>query len=205
MNTIIHAAVRRDVARFEAALDAFPDGDRARALQLGAAWANLHHQLSTHHHDEETLFWPALRELGAQEALVGDLGGEHQRMAAAMVGCDAAMTALQSAPDAATATRARAAFDELHEIIDAHFAHEERDLEPMLADHHDSAPIKAAVKQVRRAQPPPQAGTFLAWLQDGAAPDDRAALAREIPRPVLWVFGRLFGRTYNRTVKPVWA
>jgi hypothetical protein len=34
MNKTIHHAVRRDLARFRAALDAFPDGDRERAAAL---------------------------------------------------------------------------------------------------------------------------------------------------------------------------
>lgn len=38
MNTIVHAAFRRDLARFDAALAAFPDGDQRRADELGRAW-----------------------------------------------------------------------------------------------------------------------------------------------------------------------
>ena len=41
MNDIVHAAVRRDLARMEAALRAFPDGDGERARQLQRAWALL--------------------------------------------------------------------------------------------------------------------------------------------------------------------
>ena len=37
MNKVIHAAVRRDLDRFIAALSAFPPGDTARAQQLSAA------------------------------------------------------------------------------------------------------------------------------------------------------------------------
>ena len=76
MNTIIHAAFRRDLARFDAALGEFPDGSQERAAQLVTAWDNFAHQLHHHHQDEETIFWPAFRELGADEALTSDLGGE---------------------------------------------------------------------------------------------------------------------------------
>ena len=41
MNKVIHAAVRRDLDRFVAALAAFPDGDAERAAGLGRAWANF--------------------------------------------------------------------------------------------------------------------------------------------------------------------
>ena len=40
MNKVIHAAIRRDLDRFGAALDGFRDGDSARAAQLGLAWDN---------------------------------------------------------------------------------------------------------------------------------------------------------------------
>ncbi|WP_295659102.1 hypothetical protein, partial [uncultured Nocardioides sp.] len=52
MNQIIHAAVRRDVARTEHALRAFREGDAARARQLQRAWQNLVREL-THHHEAE--------------------------------------------------------------------------------------------------------------------------------------------------------
>jgi hypothetical protein len=84
MNTVIHAAFRRDLARFDAALAAFPDGSQERADHLVAAWENYSHQLHHHHQDEETIFWPAFRELGADESLTSDLGGEHARMLAAL-------------------------------------------------------------------------------------------------------------------------
>ena len=41
MNKVIHAAFRRDLDRFLAALAGFPDGDAARAADLGRAWVNF--------------------------------------------------------------------------------------------------------------------------------------------------------------------
>ena len=38
MNTIIHAAIRRDAARFDAALATLPDGSQQRAEELSRAW-----------------------------------------------------------------------------------------------------------------------------------------------------------------------
>jgi len=98
MNTVIHAAVRRDIARLGHALDALPVGSRERAAELDAAWRHLDGQLYHHHHGEETIFWPALRELGADESLVGDLGGEHERMAEAMTRTRVAMAAMSADP-----------------------------------------------------------------------------------------------------------
>src|SRR5688572_24472051 len=129
MNTIIHAAFRRDLARFDGALGAFP-GSQARADQLWAAWDNYAHQLHQHHEDEETIFFPALQEVGAEESLVGDLDGEHKRMAAALEAATTAMQALRQSPSADNTSAAREAVTAFGAILNEHLAHEERDLEP---------------------------------------------------------------------------
>lgn len=205
MNTIIHAAIRRDLARFETALREFPAGSAPRAEALMTAWANFRHQLDEHHSSEETIFWPALREVGADAALLADLGNEHERMVAALRAADAAMTTLTAAATAENAAAAGDAITELRNAVETHFSHEERDLEPVLLRNLGSAPVQRASKQVRRVQSPKQAGVFFAWLEDGAAQREREDLRATIPPPVLLVFSRLLGRSYLRDVAPVWA
>ena len=65
MNQIIHAAVRRDVARTEQALR----GARATVTlpgraQIQTAWRNLVRELTHHHEAEDELLWPFLRRAG---------------------------------------------------------------------------------------------------------------------------------------------
>ncbi len=55
MNQIIHAAVRRDLARTESALRALREGDTARAAEIQRAWGALWGQLR-HHHEPPALF-----------------------------------------------------------------------------------------------------------------------------------------------------
>jgi hypothetical protein len=203
LNTVIHAAVRRDVARFQQALATFPIGSRERAAQLEMAWQNLDHQLYHHHHGEETIFWPALRELGADESLVGDLGGEHERLAEAMTLTRKAMSALASEPSEVNVDQARAAFGTLGDVVDTHFTHEERDLEPMLAGVLASPQWKRAQAQIRKTQGPAATGVWLAWLLDNADPAARTFVRHEIPRPALFVPSRALGRSYKR-VAAVW-
>jgi hemerythrin-like domain-containing protein len=204
MNTIIHAAVRRDLDRFTTALQSFPDGSAQRASELMTAWRNFHKQLDDHHHGEETIFWPALREVGADESLVGDLGGEHEKMMTELGRTDVAMGALVADPSADKARQALDTFSELRAAVESHFDHEERELEPFMASNMGTEPMKRAMKQVRHAHPPREQGVFMAWLQDGADADARAALSKSIPPPVLFVFSRVFGRSYSREIAPVW-
>jgi hypothetical protein len=128
----------------------------------GDGLANLDHQLYHHHHGEETIFWPALRELGADESLVGDLGGEHERLAEAMKLTRNAMSALASDPTEANVDQARAAFDTLGDVVDTHFTHEERDLEPMLAGVIASPEWNRAQAQIRKTQGPAATGVMVA-------------------------------------------
>jgi hemerythrin-like domain-containing protein len=204
MNTVIHAAVRRDLARFADALERFPVGNQRRAEQLNRAWRFLDHQLEHHHHSEEEIFWPAMQQLGADEALVGDLNGEHERMAQAMILTRAAMAELAVHPSEANVQRAKAAFSTLDDSIRTHFAHEERDLEPVMARLADTPELKEASTAVRKTQSLPSAGAYLAWLLDGAGPDERAYLTHLLPRPVLAILPRVFGRSYT-LVAATWA
>jgi hypothetical protein len=203
MNTVIHAAFRRDLRRFGAALEVFPPGSRQRAEELGVAWDNLDHQLRHHHEDEETIFWPALRELGADESLVGDLGGEHERMLRALETATASMRTLPQEPTADRAQAARTDVATLSDVLEEHLAHEERDLEPFTAQHRSSPQIKASVAAVRKRHKG-SAGTFFAWLSDGADDDVKAALRKEVPAPVLKLLVTLPGGDYRRRVATVW-
>ncbi len=204
MNTIIHAAFRRDLARFGAALDAFPACSRNRAERLHAAWENYNFQLHRHHEEEETIFFPALRELGAATTLLDQLEREHARMLAALTDANTAMRSLRANPTPGHVDTARRALSAARSAIETHLAHEERDLEPFSAAHASTPQLKAAQAAVRKSARG-VAGTFFAWLLDGAAPTDIAALRRMIPPPALFVSSRFGGRRYRRTIATAWT
>lgn len=203
MNTIIHAAFRRDLDRFDTALAAPAAATPARAGQLKAAWDNYQFQLHHHHDDEETIFWPACRELGADASVMADLEGEHEAMVAALDVAATAMTSYAGAPSSNSAAVARTAVVGLRTTLESHLAHEERDLEPFVVDHLDTPQFKATKKAVRRAYKG-NAGTFFSWLDDGADPDTRASLRHEVPAPVLAMVMTSGGRVYKRRIAPVW-
>lgn len=203
MNTVIHAAFRRDLARLDSALAAPNATTPARAAQLKAAWDNYRYQLQHHHDDEETIFWPALRELGADTAIMDEMEGEHAAMVAALAAADSAMSSYASAPSSANAAAARTAVAGLRTTLDSHLAHEERDLEPFFIDRLATPQVKAALRSVRTAHKG-NAGTFFSWLDDGADPDARAGLRREVPAPVLAMLKTFGGRSYKRRIAPTW-
>ncbi|MDR7085990.1 hypothetical protein J2X11_000829 [Aeromicrobium panaciterrae] len=203
MNTIIHAAFRRDMKRFGDALAAFAPGDQKRASDLGRAWDNFAYQLHHHHDDEETIFWPAFEKVGVDPKLVEELEGEHDRMSAALVGAEGAMKVFTTDPSQTSLDSARGAIAELQVVLDEHLKHEERDLEPWSATQMKKPELKAAQAAVRKAHKG-GAGTFASWLLDGADADATAALKREFPAPVLVVLTRGPGRRYRKEIAPIW-
>jgi hemerythrin-like domain-containing protein len=205
MNKTIHCAVRRDLRRFRAALDSFPAGDRDRAAALHRAWQNFDQQLTEHHEGEHEVAWPALKAIGVSDAAIASFEQEHEAMAAALKSAGVAMDALAASGSAADAQAAAAAMATLEQATSSHLDHEEREIEPLLLDKKDDPAVKAMGKQFSRRSSLPVAGTFFAWMDDGASPDERAALRQSVPGPVLAIIGGLFGRSYRKQVAPVWA
>ncbi len=85
MNKLIHQAVRRDLGRFEAALDALAPGDRTRAAALGEAFAHFDTMLTHHHEGEEHNLWPVIGDpAGGHEGDVATLTHEHEEIVAGL-------------------------------------------------------------------------------------------------------------------------
>jgi hemerythrin-like domain-containing protein len=204
MNRVIHGALRRDIARFDTALGASVEGDSRRAEQLWTAWGNFDDQLTTHHVGEHDIVWPTLRQLGMKEELITQWDHEHEQLAERLRTTGDAMRELRRSPSAANVKSASDAMAKLSEVASTHLDHEETDLEPFYLARKDSPEIKAMNRKFARVKPP-VAGTFFAWLQDGATADAVAGLKQNVPPPVVAVLTTLFGRSYRRTIAPVWA
>ena len=202
MNKVIHCAVRRDLRRFNEALAAFRDGDRARAGDLHRAWENFDAQLTHHHESEHEIGWPALRSIGVDEALINELDGEHDQMAAALAEARSAMDQLAATASRTDADLAAVAMGRLQLATVTHLDHEEAELEPVFAEHAGSPAMQEMSKKFSRSLPIGAAGVYMAWLQDGATAEESAALRSTIPGPVLTILSKLVGRRYHREVAP---
>ena len=205
MNKVIHCAFRRDLRRFRAALDAFTDGDHERATALHTAWVNFDQQLTEHHEGEHEIAWPALKALGVPDASITTFDEEHEAMAAALRGAGAAMDTFAGSATAADAQAAATAMAALDQATTIHLDHEEQETEQLLRDKEEDPAVKQMGKQFSRRSSLPVAGTFFAWMEDGASPEERAALRQSVPGPVIAIIGGIFGRRYRKEVAPVWA
>ena len=203
MNRAIHGAFRRDLDRFISALRSFPPGDLARAKQLGVAWENFDDQLTYHHQGEHTIAWPALQTLGVSKEVLATMDAEHETMAAALAETRTAMGALSRTAGAAESQTALAAFEKLQTVTTHHLDHEEAELEDFYLSKRETPEMKAMGKAFGKVSPS-RGGRFFAWLLDGASLDERKAVTREVPGPVISIIGGVFGRSYRKNVAPVW-
>lgn len=204
MNKTIHRAVRRDLARFRDALDAFVDGDRERAAALYRAWENFDDQLTDHHQGEHAIAWPALAAIGVAGSTIDTFDVEHEAMAADLRTAGEAMARLRSSASRSDADVAAAAMERLQVTTVTHLDHEEAETEEPLTQKDGDPALKEMGKQFSRRSSPAKAGTFFVWMQDGATQEEMSALRANVPRPVLTLLGGLFGRRYRNEVAPVW-
>ena len=204
MNTIIHAAFRRDLARFDSALAAFP-GTQARADQLWTAGTttptSCTSTTTTRRRSSgrrcvssvRTSRWSAI-STASTSGWRRPSGREHRDDGAARE------------PDG----RQRQRRPRVRGRVRRH-------------PHRPPGPRGARPRAVRggearrvtpssRPRRPPyarrtraQSGTFFAWLSDDAGPDERAALGKMLPAPVMFVLSRVGGRDYRRRVASVWS
>src|SRR5664279_2885535 len=203
MNKLIHGAFRRDLARFIDALGRFPAGNRVRAAQLGAAWANFDDQLTVHHEGEHEIAWPALQSVGVSPELLATMDAEHGVMADALAETRTAMAALVRTADDEDAAAALAAFKGLQELTVKHLDHEEAELEDVYQTKRDTPEIRAMGRAFGKVSPA-RGGRFFAWVTDGASPEEMAAITRDVPGPVFAIIGGVFGRGYRKNIAPVW-
>lgn len=204
MNKVIHGAFRRDLDRFITALGSFRPGDQRRADELNTAWANFDDQLTHHHEGEHETAWPALQKVGVSPDLLATMDAEHETMAQALVDTRTSMADLVRTPGREQADSARDAFEQLRAVTVAHLDHEEAEIEQVYLDNEDHPAIVEMGKAFAKVSPA-RGGRFLAWLLDGASPDQRAAISDSVPGPVLKVFNGIFGRGYRKNVAPVWS
>src|SRR5262249_50967239 len=162
------------------------DGDRDRAEALHRAWANFDAQLTEHHEGEHEIAWPALMALGVSESDIASFETEHEQLAADLAGAGRAMDQLRRSASQADA-QAAAAMEQLQTTAVTHLDHEEVVTEPALAANPDHPAYKEMAKKFSRRAGPAKAGTFFTWVEDGATPEQRSALAASVPKPVLTI------------------
>jgi hemerythrin-like domain-containing protein len=122
-----HHGFRRDLSRFQRALEKVARGDGSRIEALRDEWKNLCMTLHAHHHAEETGIFPdIITKQPSLGAVIDQLSADHLRIDPLLDRGEAAFAKL---PDT---KQALAIVDELLALLDPHLATEEREIIPFL-------------------------------------------------------------------------
>jgi hemerythrin-like domain-containing protein len=165
-----HHGLRRDLARFAAALRGVLAGDRSRVSALQEEWVNYRNTLHGHHEAEDQRMFPYLRDQRPDLAPVIDrLTVEHRRIDPLLVRGDASFADLVAAPEAAAAV-----VSELSVLLDEHLALEEANVVPVIREAK-AFPPPASDEEARL-----HAEGF-AWSSHGVAPEVLARVDALLP------------------------
>ena len=205
MNTVIHNALRRDLARLESVLSGPLPDDRRAAVCAFVPWLvrTVHH----HHVGEDEGMWPrvvAKRPDAAELAAAN--GAEHDAMVVASDRMVAAAATYAADGSEANREALRAAVGEMAGVTLPHLEHEERDAVPIVAATLDDADWKYLEKNYyRKGASMKDMSTSLMWMADDADTAGAATLRRQVPGPLMWVMGVTAGRGYDRDAAVRWG
>ncbi len=195
---LIHAALRRDLARFAAAVDdASPDSECLAGLRRD--WTAFSRQLHDHHVAEDQLVWPVLglRAGEAAGAVLASMTAEHATIDPALADVDLALAAGTDSADDPNLGDLRAALTRVHNLLEAHLTHEETDAIPLVRRYLTSADLDHVAAVQRRRAGLGGAKAFLPWVLDEASPADRDHVLHQLPPPLRWLVRR-WQRQYAR-------
>jgi hemerythrin-like domain-containing protein len=155
-----HHAFRRDLARFEGAVEAVARGDVSRVDAVRAEWQEYRGALHGHHTIEDTAIFPDLRtRVPVLAAVLDRLTSDHHHIDPLLVAGDAAFAALPGA-----VADARSVLAQLRALLDPHLAIEEAEVAPHLRGAKSFPPPSNDAEADLYAR-------GFAWSSYGIAPD----------------------------------
>jgi hemerythrin-like domain-containing protein len=159
----IHHGLRRDLRRFAAAATATPAGDTRAWSALLNRWDLFEAVLEDHHHNEDRVVWPLLREraaaAGDAEALrvLAEAEAEHD-------GIDAVLRPARGA--LAVRRDATGAVERARRVLERHLDHEEAEALPLLGTYVGAAEWGEVQARLRTGPPARLLLSLPAWLLD---------------------------------------
>ncbi|MER7674971.1 hemerythrin domain-containing protein [Kitasatospora sp. NPDC096128] len=189
---LMHVAMRRDAARLTAVA---ARGGSGSPTALAEWFGRLRAVIDWHHHSEDEILWPYLRDRVAGFEGSGVLEQDHEALDRTMNRVAGVLAVGRSSelPDAARA---------FQDLVREHLGHEEPVVFPALA----GLPVQEYLRVERRiiGSAPGQVMTYLQpWMFDGADPASVRAVSATIPAPVRLLGRTVLDRRYRRTLGPV--
>ncbi len=178
---LVHAALRRDLARLPTAVRLLQPGDEAGAQALLRHWDFLTAMLTCHHEQQDARIWPLLRRFAPElRLLVNWLEDDHHNL-------DHSFTRTTTLIRVATGDPASGwpvayAIEDLAARLETHLRIEEEQVLPVMAGlfaPHSRVGTLAELLDLLRIADGPGAADALAWLLEGVEEAQIQALLAE--------------------------
>lgn len=204
MMRIVHAALRRDIARAQTVLAdlPYPDGDQRTALSAHLGWMMnfLHH----HHQTEDEHLYPMVRAANpAAAALLDDMDAEHARVQPAVADVEAAAQRYGRSADARE--ELLAALDALSDVLVPHLRREEDEMMPIVSATVTEQQWRDwdQANNIKPLSPRELAFTGL-WIIDGLNAEDEAIVAALVPPIPRWIIKHVLVHGYRKAMFKCW-
>lgn len=185
-----HRAFRRDLRRLATAV---AEG-QADAPQTRAGWDNFMFQLDNHHSVEDRVLWPSVLERIADrpedQKLMEEMEAEHAELGPRIAAVDTALKG--GASDLAER------IEDLYQVMDGHFAHEEDKALPLIQAVCTPKEWKTFGFANARNLGFKGVGTYIPWVMDQASPEDVRSFLGAFPPPVRVVNKLVWQRGYDK-------
>lgn len=207
MMNIVHAALRRDLARASVVLvdPGRVEPQRLRALGRHLVW--LVDFLHGHHEAEDAHLFPAVMAKRPDlEQLIGLMDDEHSAIAPALdqlekVGARVASGSMAGAEGIAALAEAVLGLDE---VLAPHLLDEETKMMPVVEEVLTEAEWQS-YDQENLHKSKAELAFIGHWLLDGLHDDqDRRKVTGQVPPLVAWVLINLMGRRYKQHFRATW-
>lgn len=190
-----HAGFRRDADRLVAAAENREFGKPS----VKTGWETFRDQLVRHHHAEDDDMWPVARAKLTQNPeglkLLDDMQAEHAQIDPLIEQIDAAFANPEADPEKAIELS-----KSFRDHVNAHLAHEESAVLPLLDTCYTRDDLKAFSDIQRKKGGMKEGKVMFAWMVEGDSPEAKK-VAASLPPP-LKILIKFWSRSYAKT--PRW-
>lgn len=206
MMSVMHDALRRDVARVRKVLDApsVPAPPQASALASHVLFMLVF--LEEHHRNEDDKLWPlVLANDPTLASLMDAMSQDHAAVAAEVHRLEQSAARFGALADEATCADLAAAIDRLWAVLGPHLDREESELMPRVSACLTAAQWHRFEKSAKPDMPVRVLAEYLNWFLEDLDPVRRRKVVTSMPMPVVLMSTRVFGPGYRRRAARRWV
>lgn len=194
MNTNLHAAFKREIARIKSGLQRIDLADTNARQGLARRYEFFSQSLHHHHQGEDRYLTGTVRSSAdpAEVEVLDQMESEHQTMLATLNLLDEQFTSLSAESDKAAISDN---FDLLLSSLSQHCDHEEAVGVPIVQKYLTEDAYKEFMQYNRKA---PNASLVFPWVCDGADPAVASQTWGVLPGPVRLIVKPMMSRKYQR-------